>query len=330
MNISQRLAIRKKLNVSASEFELMELIHVSLTPLSLSQLAEALGLSKKGIDKASNRLVEQGHLVKSGGKLSVSKSTIVELSTTTYNDDSSKIVELSTTKSENVELSTTIEKIVELSTTENGEQRENRRTKYYDVEQSATLTDDEPHAYTHGGSSNNINIFFETLKEEKIKEKINPLPPDKKENQKEEMVLRAKRRVELHRLLVRRGKRLKCLPKRQKPKPINIPFDDWWDAYQKKVDRSVKLEKKWERLTDEERAKAMQHTAAYVLATPDKKYRKNPETYLNNKSFNNEIIQENGKSNIIRPSGYGVAPISQPTRPSPPTVKPGQMGPIEL
>ncbi|WP_162793483.1 hypothetical protein [Runella rosea] len=302
----------------------MELIHVSLTPLSLSQLAEALGLSKKGIDKASNRLVEQGHLVKSGGKLSVSKSTIVELSTT-----KSENVELSTTpNNESVELSTTIEKILEQSSTENGEQSENRRTKYYDVEQSATITDDEPHAYTHGGSSNNINIYFETLKEEKIKEKINPLPPDKKENQKEEMVLRAKRRAELHRLLVRRGKRLKCLPKRKKP--INIPFDDWWNAYQKKVDRSVKLEKKWERLTDEERAKAMQHTAAYVLATPDKKYRKNPETYLNNKSFNNEIIQENGKSNIIRPSGYGVAPISQPTRPSPPTVKPGQMGPIEL
>lgn len=330
MNISQRLAIRKKLNVSASELELLELIANSST-MSLSQMAEALDLTKQGVDKACIRLLQKGYLVKSAGKVSVTKETIVQLSCTTYNDDSSEIVQLSCTKSQNVQLSTTADnEAVQLSCMKEGESIENHATKLYDVQQSTTLTDDEPHAYTHGGSSNNINIFFETLKEEKIKEKINPLPPDKKENQKEEMVLRAKRRVELHRLLVRRGKRLKCLPKRKKPKPINIPFDDWWNAYQKKVDRSVKLEKKWERLTDEERVKAMQHTAAYVLATPDKKYRKNPETYLNKKSFNNEIIQENGKSNIIRPSGYGVAPISQPTRPSPPTVKPGQMGPIEL
>jgi len=37
------------------------------------------------------------------------------------------------------------------------------------------------------------------------------------------------------------------------------------------------------------------HVPKYVLSTPDKKYRKAPTTYLNNKSFNDEIIISNGQ-----------------------------------
>jgi len=75
-----------------------------------------------------------------------------------------------------------------------------------------------------------------------------------------------------------------------KAKVINFPFEAFWDLYDKKVGERNKLEKKWESLTDDERQKAMQHIPSYKLAQPDKKFRKDPSTYLNNKSFNDEII----------------------------------------
>ena len=66
-------------------------------------------------------------------------------------------------------------------------------------------------------------------------------------------------------------------------------FDDWWEAYDKKIDRP-KCEKKFEKLTQGAREKIMAHTSDYVKATPDRQYRRNPATYLNNKSWENEII----------------------------------------
>ena len=38
------------------------------------------------------------------------------------------------------------------------------------------------------------------------------------------------------------------------------------------------------------------HLPDYVNSTPDKKFRKDPTTYLNNKSFNDEIIISNGQN----------------------------------
>lgn len=71
-------------------------------------------------------------------------------------------------------------------------------------------------------------------------------------------------------------------------------FDDWWTAYDKKVDRA-KCEKKFQKTTQEAREKMMQHTEDYVKSTPDVQYRRNPITYLNNESWNNEIVIRNGK-----------------------------------
>ena len=75
-------------------------------------------------------------------------------------------------------------------------------------------------------------------------------------------------------------------------KHINISFSEWWDLYDKKVGDKTKLEKKWNNLTNAEREKAMEHTVLYKHSQLDKKFRKNPETYLNNKSFNDEIITD--------------------------------------
>jgi len=74
---------------------------------------------------------------------------------------------------------------------------------------------------------------------------------------------------------------------------INISFDVFWDLYDKKVGEKGKLKKKWQSLSDNERELAIKHIPDYKIAQPDKIYRKDPSTYLNNKSFNDEIITSN-------------------------------------
>lgn len=71
----------------------------------------------------------------------------------------------------------------------------------------------------------------------------------------------------------------------------NISFDTWWDLYDKKVGSKTKLQNKWNKLTDDQRTQAIKHTKEYKIAQPDKQYRKNPDTYLNNESFYDEIIK---------------------------------------
>lgn len=66
-------------------------------------------------------------------------------------------------------------------------------------------------------------------------------------------------------------------------------FEQFWDKYGKKVDR-VKCEKKWEKVPQRDREKIMVHLDAYIPATPDLKFRRDPATYLNNRSWENEII----------------------------------------
>ena len=71
---------------------------------------------------------------------------------------------------------------------------------------------------------------------------------------------------------------------------INIDFEWFWNDYDKKVGDKQKLKKKWNKLTDEERQNAMNYLDLYKKSVPDKQFRKNPETFLNNKSWNDEII----------------------------------------
>lgn len=72
-------------------------------------------------------------------------------------------------------------------------------------------------------------------------------------------------------------------------KIINIPFETFWNLYDKKEDR-IKCERKWNNLTNKEREECITNLPAYIRATPNKQYRKNPATYLNNKSWENEVI----------------------------------------
>jgi predicted Fe-S protein YdhL (DUF1289 family) len=72
-------------------------------------------------------------------------------------------------------------------------------------------------------------------------------------------------------------------------------FADFWDKYDKKIDRP-KAEKSWKKIKQKEREKIMIHLDHYIQSTPDKKYRKNAGTYLNQKGWENEIIGTPKKS----------------------------------
>lgn len=79
-------------------------------------------------------------------------------------------------------------------------------------------------------------------------------------------------------------------------------FNDFWNLYDKKID--LKLSKsKWDILTQKEKEDIMNFLPAYIQSTPDKQFRKHPKTFLNNKSWNNEITTNKSDSNHISEIG---------------------------
>ena len=69
----------------------------------------------------------------------------------------------------------------------------------------------------------------------------------------------------------------------------NSSFDRFWNLYDKKVGRA-KCEKLFHNLSGNDRNKIFENLPAYIQATPDKQFRKNPEAYLNNRTWEDEII----------------------------------------
>jgi hypothetical protein len=69
-----------------------------------------------------------------------------------------------------------------------------------------------------------------------------------------------------------------------------ISFERFWDLYSKKVDLE-KSKAKFIKLSDKDIDLILGVVEKYVLSTPDKKYRKNPLTWLNGKCWN-DIIQD--------------------------------------
>jgi uncharacterized protein YdaU (DUF1376 family) len=76
---------------------------------------------------------------------------------------------------------------------------------------------------------------------------------------------------------------------------LDSKFEEWWLWYDYKVSKD-KAKKSWNKLNENEKDLALQSVQAYVQSTPDKTYRKHPTTYLNQKCFNDEIINRNTKN----------------------------------
>ncbi len=72
-------------------------------------------------------------------------------------------------------------------------------------------------------------------------------------------------------------------------------FGDFWNLYDKKVDRK-RVEPKWNKLIRIEKEVIMEYIPIYFASQPDKQYRKNPDTFLNNRAWENEIINSNGNN----------------------------------
>jgi hypothetical protein len=79
-----------------------------------------------------------------------------------------------------------------------------------------------------------------------------------------------------------------------------ISFNDFWDLYDKKVGSLTKLKKKWDKIPDSVQKIIMTYIPKYKESQPDKIYRKNPDTFLNNQSWNDEIIQRTDTKKISR------------------------------
>ena len=85
-------------------------------------------------------------------------------------------------------------------------------------------------------------------------------------------------------------KEKKTKVKESKVNIIDDSFEEWWFSYDKKTGKE-KAYNKWKILLPQEKDLALSVVHKYVQSTPDKQWRKDPTTYLDNKSFNDEIIE---------------------------------------
>jgi len=65
-------------------------------------------------------------------------------------------------------------------------------------------------------------------------------------------------------------------------------FNEFWSDYGKSVDKT-KCKAKFEKLSDEIKIKIKEVLPLYVKSTPDKQFRKNPQTWLNGECWNDEV-----------------------------------------
>jgi uncharacterized protein YdaU (DUF1376 family) len=80
-------------------------------------------------------------------------------------------------------------------------------------------------------------------------------------------------------------------------------FEDFWDIYDKKVGKKEKIKEKWEKLKHQTKEQIMAYVPMYKQSQPDKQFRKNPETFLNNDSWNDELIKPNNGKQIANNQG---------------------------
>lgn len=78
------------------------------------------------------------------------------------------------------------------------------------------------------------------------------------------------------------------------PAVEKYPFDKFWTMYDKPTEKQS-CETKWNKLAEQDREIILQRLPAYVKATPDTQYRKNPLTYLNRKIWLDDFIPEHFK-----------------------------------
>lgn len=102
-----------------------------------------------------------------------------------------------------------------------------------------------------------------------------------KENREEELT------EKIISILESKGYKVTAPPKEIKDE---YTFERAWNLYDKKVGCKAKLEKKWNSMSLKDRKAAIEYIPLYVIATEDKKYRKNFQTFLNQRGWEDELI----------------------------------------
>lgn len=74
-------------------------------------------------------------------------------------------------------------------------------------------------------------------------------------------------------------------------------FEDFWEKYDKKINRDDCL-KKWKKLSIVDMQDALKMVNSYVRSTPEKQYRKNPSTWIYQKGWRNEVINKSENTDI--------------------------------
>lgn len=87
-------------------------------------------------------------------------------------------------------------------------------------------------------------------------------------------------------------------------------FERFWNLYDKKVDRK-KCETKFKNLKQTDIDKIFETLPSYIARTPDIKFRKDPATYLNNYSWNDEVPIAQDKFKIRIYPTMGGSPIDK-------------------
>lgn len=83
-----------------------------------------------------------------------------------------------------------------------------------------------------------------------------------------------------------------------------LGFEHVWSLYEKKGNRKTS-QRRWANLKKHCREAALKHIPLYVQATPDKQYRKNFETYLNQEAWNDEIVPRGSEDRKHPAVNYG-------------------------
>lgn len=81
-------------------------------------------------------------------------------------------------------------------------------------------------------------------------------------------------------------------------------FDDFWNEYDKKRSRN-KAVKLWDKISQKEKEAIMEYLPGYKSATPEIQFRKDPDTFLRNRSWEDELINANGNSKTGKSGGSG-------------------------
>lgn len=88
--------------------------------------------------------------------------------------------------------------------------------------------------------------------------------------------------------------------------PEEYPFEDFWNLYDKKVSKA-KTSALYAKLSLSDRKAIFEFVPKYLLAQPDKQFRKDPTTFLRNRSWEDELITRNRYGTTQESQGNGAS-----------------------